>query len=134
MVPDDFQIPQTLQTEHFLLRPLTVHDVVKDFDAMISRGAVTEGLTLEQNLIDLGWHQKEFQRRSSFAYTVMAPDEERCLGCVYIYPSPTRGADVDVSMWVRGDRPDLDPILFETVRRWIGEAWCFRRVNYPGRT
>jgi len=26
-----------------------------------------EGLTFEQDLVDLGWHQKKFQRRASFA-------------------------------------------------------------------
>lgn len=123
-------MPKTLETPHFRLRPLTIHDVVKDYDAMMSRGAITARLTLEQNLIDLGWHQKEFQRRSSFTYTVMALDEQRCLGCVYFYPSADPETDVDVSLWARGDRPDLEPILDATVRVWIEEQWCFRRVNY----
>jgi len=34
-----------------------------------------EGLTFEQDLIDLGWNQKEFQRRTSFALAI--PDEKR---------------------------------------------------------
>jgi hypothetical protein len=46
-----------------------------------------DDLTLEQDLIDPGWHQKEFQKRSSFACTMMSLDESRCLGCVYILPS-----------------------------------------------
>jgi hypothetical protein len=41
---------------------------------------------LEQDLIDLGWHQKEFQRRSSFDYAVMSLDETRLLGCVHVDP------------------------------------------------
>ena len=40
-------------------------------------------LTLEQDLIDLASHQKEAQRRSSFAYVVMRPDERVQLGCVH---------------------------------------------------
>ena len=31
-------------------------------------GWPSEDLTLEQDLIDLAWHQKEAQRRSSFTY------------------------------------------------------------------
>ena len=40
-----------------------------------------DGLTLEVNLIDLAWHQREFTIGHSFAYTVMNDDESRCLGC-----------------------------------------------------
>ena len=95
-VDPEFKVPETLETDRFRLRMLTVNDVVKDYDAVITSKehihdiwgpGWPEGLTLEQNLIDLGWHQKEFQRRKSFAYTVVALDESRVLGCVYIYPS-----------------------------------------------
>ena len=97
-IPPDFSIPSGISTPEFRLRMLTVHDLVKDFDAVITsadrlRGIFgpdnrwPEGLTLEQDLIDLGWHQKEFQLRRSFAYTVMSLDEAQCLGCVYVEPS-----------------------------------------------
>jgi hypothetical protein len=35
-VPRDFQVPATLETSEFRLRMLTIHDVVKDFDAVIT--------------------------------------------------------------------------------------------------
>jgi hypothetical protein len=135
LVPAGFEVPLRLETERFVLRPLTIHDVVKDYDAMISRGGKHQALTLEQNLIDLGWHQVEFQRRSSFTYTVMAPDGARCLGCVYIYPSKTAEIDADIYLWVRGEEQQtgLDRYLYDTVRRWIDESWRFMRVAYPGR-
>ncbi|HEV2894601.1 MAG TPA: GNAT family N-acetyltransferase, partial [Actinomycetota bacterium] len=41
-----------------------------------------EDLTVEQDRKDLRWHEEEFERRSSFDYAVMAPDESRLLGCV----------------------------------------------------
>lgn len=143
LVPDDFDVPAGIETDRYRLRMLTVNDVVKDYDAVMSsvdrlRGVFDssldwpEGLTLEQDLIDLGWHQKEFQNRSSFAFTVMSPDEERCLGCVYIYPSET--ADADVFMWVRQEEYEaLDGDLFDNVRRWVAEEWPFENVRYPGR-
>jgi hypothetical protein len=35
-VPKDFQVPAMLETAEFRLRMLTVHDVVKDHDAVMS--------------------------------------------------------------------------------------------------
>ena len=63
---------------------------------------------------------------------MMSLDEERCLGCVYIYPSET--ADADVFMWVRKEAYEtLDGDLFDRVQRWIAEEWPFENVSYPGR-
>ena len=143
LVSDEFDVPAGLDTPQYRLRMLTVHDVVKDYDAVMSsvehlKGALDpasnwpEGLSLEQDLIDLGWHQKEFQKRSSFAYTMMTPNEERCLGCVYVYPSEE--ADADVFMWVRRDEYErLDVHLETAVREWIESDWPFNTVRYPGR-
>lgn len=110
-VPTDFTIPEKLETEEFRLRMLTVNDVVKDYDAVMTSadhcktiwpgGKWPEGLTLEQNLIDLGWHQKEFQVRRSFAYTVVTPSEAMVLGCVYIEPTHKHGYDAVVYLWAR---------------------------------
>ena len=80
LVPDEFSVPAGMETERYRLRMLTVGDVEKDYEAVMSsadhlRGVLDpdspwpDGLTLEQELLDLGRHQKEFQRRSSFAYT-----------------------------------------------------------------
>ncbi len=147
LVPKEFKIPEILETEKFRLRMLTVDDVEKDYEAVITSINHLQGIfgardrwpsaniTLEQDLIDLGWHQKEFQMRSSFAYTVMAPDESQCLGCLYIFPSCKEEFDAEIYMWVRKSTYDqgLDPVLFETVEKWIAEKWPFRNVAYPGR-
>jgi hypothetical protein len=146
-IPADFNVPKLLETDHFRIRMLTVNDVVKDYDAVMSstghlRGVFgpnsawpEEELSLEQDLIDLGWHQKEFQRRTSFAYTVMNPDESQCLGCVYIDPTTKTGYDAEVYLWVRKSAFDrgLDPVLFRTVKDWVSVEWPFGNVAYPGR-
>jgi hypothetical protein len=146
-VPDDFQVPELLENERVKLRMLTVNDVVKDYDAVMTSiehlpGVFGPGstwpvkeLTLEQDLIDLGWHQKEFQKRSSFAYTVMRPDESECTGCVYIYPSPNTVYDAMIIMWVRQRevKTGLDSFLCETVKKWVREKWPFENAGYPGR-
>ena len=147
MVPDDFEVPELLETSEFRLRPLTIHDVVKDYDAVMSdveylaqlmggfEGGWPRGLTLTQDLVDLGWHQKEFERRSSFAYTVMALDERECLGCVYIYPAGEPSFDAEVTLWVRKSAYDegLEPVLLRAVKRWLDEAWPFSMVLFPSR-
>jgi hypothetical protein len=132
LVPEDFAVPAGLETERFRLRMLTVRDVVADYEAIRDRGA--PGLTLEQNLIDLGWHQKEFQDRRSFAYTVVDPDDDgHVLGCAYIYPSDEAGFDARAHCWVRREAAALDRELYDAFRGWIEREWPFERVTYPGR-
>jgi hypothetical protein len=63
-------------------------------------------LTLEDDLVDLGWHQREFKLRRSFAYTVMSLDEKKCLGCLYIEPSEKTGFEARVILWVRQSELD----------------------------
>ena len=146
LVSPDFGVPLGLETERLRLRPLCASDVVKDYDAVMTSaellktvfrpgGRWPDGLTLEQNLKELAWHEIEFQNRRSFAYTVMSLDESQVLGCLYLYPTSKAGHDVEVTMWVRAseDRTGLDAHLYEAVRRWIAEAWPFTRAAYPGR-
>jgi hypothetical protein len=146
-LPPDFVIPEKLENEQFRVRMLTVNDVVKDYEAVMTsidriRGTFgpdsdwpSPDLTLEQDLIDLGWHQKEFQRRSSFAYTVMTQDEDQCLGCVYIYPSNKKDFEAEIYLWIRESafREGLETLLYKNIKLWLENDWPFRKVAYPGR-
>lgn len=146
LVPADFEVPEGLETERLRLRPLTINDAVKDYDAVMTSeerlrsiynpgGDWPLGLTLEQNIIELGWHQTEFQLRTSFAYTAVSLDESEVLGCVYIYPTRKPGYDAEITMWVRQSRiaEGLDEHLFTTVENWIDESWPLPNPAYPGR-
>ncbi|MEL7359153.1 MAG: GNAT family N-acetyltransferase [Cyanobacteria bacterium J06560_6] len=147
LVPTNFVVPETLETEDFRLRMLTINDVVKDYDAVMSSVEHLQGvfgphsswpsrdLTLEQDLIDLGWHQKEFQNRSSFAYTVMSPDESRCLGCLYIYPAAAAAYDAQVILWARQSElaSGLEERLIGTVKAWLAQDWPFQNIAFPGK-
>ena len=145
-VPTKFVVPNEFATANFTLRMLSIDDVEKDFEAVTSSAARVSkvwpdsgwpaGLTLRQNLIDLGWHEKEFQNRSSFAYTMVAPDESQVLGCVYFYPTDKAEYDTEVFLWVRESEAatDLDEELFEAVQGWLATDWPFNRPAYPGRT
>jgi len=139
LVRDEFEVPDVLEHERFRLRMLTVDDVVKDFDAICDRvdhrGNPKPPFveTVAENLVDLGWHQREFQLRRSFAYTIVAPDESRVLGCAYIDPSDTH--DARVWMWVRRDAYEdgLDPVVEAALREWLERDWPFQRVAWGKR-
>ena len=145
-IPADFKVPNSLQNEHFRIRMLTVNDVEKDYDAVMTSiehlnkmyptsSWPKKDFTFEQNLIDLGWHQKEFQIKSSFAYTVVSLDESQVLGCLYINPTKKGDYNAYITMWVRASEVDngLDSILFDSVKKWISEDWPFEKIAYPGR-
>lgn len=148
LVPEDFEIPSGLERPDFRLRMLRASDVDLDFDAVSSsaahirrlnadrwQGWPEEGFTIEENLQDLERHEGEFLRREAFAYTMMSPDEDRCLGCVYIEPTNLPGHDAVVYMWVRKSAFDrgMDSLLCKTAKQWIKEAWPFKNPAYPDR-
>jgi hypothetical protein len=145
-VPADFVVPVRLDHPDFVLRPLLITDVVKDYDAVMTSVAQLRGifgpdsdwpspdLSFEQDLVDLGWHHKEFQRRSSFAYTVLDPSEHLCLGCTYLYPSARKTYDADAYCWIRSSHAAaLDRALYEAFKTWLRSTWPFARVAFPGR-
>lgn len=146
LVPDDFDVPDALETDRMRLRALTMNDAAKDFDAVMSSeerlrtvfrpdGTWPSGLTLERNILELAWHETEFRLRTSFAYTVVTLDETEVMGCMYIYPTAKPGYDAEVTMWIRQSRVSegLDEHLFETVERWIAAVWPLKNPAYPGR-
>ena len=146
-LPGDFAPPAGLEHERFRLRPITVHDAVKDYDAvMTSRdhlwalfgeawGWPPDTLTLEQDLIDLAWHQKEADLRRSFNFAVMSLDGSRLLGCVYVDPPTKEGYDAEVFWWARADElaSGLEDAIGVAARAWVEREWPFGRVAYPGR-
>lgn len=144
-VSSDFTPPEKLATKTYRLRMLSVADVVKDYDAVMSSEAHIKalwnntrwptGLTFEQNLVDLGWHQKEFQRKRSFAYTITDPDDAHIIGAVYINPTRKVGYDAVVYLWTRpAEQTDLvtPEMVREDVRRWLDAEWPFENPVFPG--
>ena len=142
-LPLEFSAPRAEEAARFRLRPITIHDVVKDYDAvMSSREQLWDrfgelwswpapDLSLEQDLIDLAWHQKEAQIGSTFTYAVMTLDESRLLGCVYIDPPMAEDTDADIRSWVRTDElgTGLESELEEFVIGWLGCSWPFSVVT-----
>lgn len=142
--PDDFEVPRELVTGEFRLEPLGPQHNEADYEAWTSSIEHIRGtpgfsdwswpvpMTLEDNLGDLRRHAADFANRTGFTYTVLASDDGRVVGCVYIYPSDSAGV-ADVRSWVRADRADLDVPLHDAVAFWLNEAWPFEAVSYAPR-
>lgn len=142
-IPKNFNPPQQLVTSNFFLRKLCAHDVYRDYLAVMANMDIirktrggnwpTPSLTLEDDFIDLAWHQREFEYNRSFTFIVLSPDQSQYMGCVYFYPPNWRKeapqeADVDVSFWVVQEAYDrgLYGELYGAVRSWLAKGWPFK--------
>jgi hypothetical protein len=146
-VPERFTVPAGLATPAFRLVALGPEHNVADHAAWsasidhirATRGfqghdwPPTEGMMLAENLSDLERHARDFAERLGFTYTVLAPDGDDVLGCVYIYPSRHEAHDADVRSWVRADVAELDGELHAAVIRWLADTWPFTAVDYADR-
>lgn len=144
-VPDDYDVPLSLECKHFRLEPLNASHNERDHEAWtssIEHIQKTPGfpigkarwpfpMSLEKNLKDMKRHSEDFAVRQGFTYTVLDGDD--VIGCVYLYPCENENYDVDVKSWVTADRAHLDKVLWQRVTAWIREAWPFERVLYASR-
>lgn len=145
-IPESFKVPELLETSKFRLRPLTMNDAVKDYDALMTSldyiaetrgvdyGAFNENMTLEDSLKSCAWHEVEFQNRNSFAYTVVSLDEKITLGCVYIYNADGNEFDAEISLWTRKSEKDsgLRKEVYAVVKEWIKNEWPFENPLFLG--
>lgn len=146
-VPDDFELPERVEADGFVLRPLHYQDTPIDYDAVMTSiqsirdtywrapGWPQDDLTFEQDLIDLTWHTKERQFRTSFVYIPVSLDGTVQLGAVYIDPSVKEGYDANIQIWVRASESEtgFEDRLFAFVKKWVADVWPFERVAYPGK-
>jgi hypothetical protein len=142
LLPAGVMVPERVEGDRFRLRPLLLADAEADYAAVMESAARLrgfmdpgsdwpEGLTLHENQVDLGWHEREFTIGHSFAWTVVAPDESRCLGCAYLYPSDKAGFDAMAFWWVRESALALDAAVGAVFRGML--AGLPLGVAYPGR-
>ena len=133
-VPDAFTPPSGLDHDAFRLRPLGPQHNESDYAAWTSSmehilatpgyegSSWPRAMTLDENMGDLTKHAGEFVARSAFVYTVLAPDCETVIGCLYIYPSEKPG-------WTPRSAPGSGPQTRTSTRSCIG--WS--RIGSPRR-
>ena len=133
-------------TPDFVIVNLTPLDTERDYKTFIANkdaikaqrgGTWPDGTeTLEEDRVDLSWHQREFELGTSFAYQVISPDEQEMYGCVYFYPPkhPNNGAaqyepediDVSVNLWTTESAysAGIYDKLYRFTEQWLKE-WPF---------
>ncbi|MDJ1009262.1 MAG: hypothetical protein QNJ13_15710 [Paracoccaceae bacterium] len=110
-------LPRSAQLPSFRLTPLGPEVAEEDYEAVMSSADVLRGvfgddwplgLTLADNRVDMGWHDREFTACRSFAWVVRSPGGEY-LGCAYVYPAIGARGAADVVTWVRdvADRAEV---------------------------
>jgi len=146
-VPAGFNPPTSLVTDLFHLEPLGPQHNQADHAAWMSsiehirstpgyldgKWPPLTGMTLEENLTDLRRHADDFTRGIGFTFTVLDPDSNDVIGCVYLYPSEAEQWDVTVQSWVRANRSAFDEPLADAVARWLSSDWPWKRVDRRGR-
>jgi hypothetical protein len=91
-------------------------------------------MSIEQNLSDCRAHLARSRAGADFAYTVLSPDGDEVIGCVYFKPTtPPRDGAVEVRSWVTADHADLDKPLYAAVSRWVADEWPWSEVEYAAR-
>lgn len=141
LVPAEFALPAEAELAGVALKPLGLNDLIPDFEAVVeSRDRLIglfspddpwpDGLTLHQDAVDLGWHEKEFQRRTSFAWGLWRGGDY--LGSAYLYPDPTCDNDAFAVHWIRtgAATDDIVPAFAVAWRTWVNEHWPFARVAF----
>jgi len=145
-VPKSFDVPTKVSLAPFHLIVLEESNAEVDYQAVMSSlkrlksifGPNTswpsEKMSLEENIVSLQAHKREFIAREAFAYSVFDESKTKCLGSVYIDPSRSTHYDCEVYLWVREDSADLDIILHTSVLTWLTEHWPFEKIAFPGRS
>lgn len=124
--------PERARLGPFGLRVLGVADLDEDMAAIAESAAQLrglfgttwpDGLTREQDLIDLAWHQKEFADRRSFAW-VIADEAGRYIGCAYVVPTIGRADEAEVWWWLRTTALAAGPAFAAAFAAWLdGPDW-----------
>ena len=143
-VPDEFDVPTDLELPGMRLEPLGSQHNERDHAAWMSsidHILATPGfgddphdpwprpMTLRENLGDLEGHAADLTTRRGFTYTVLDPESDDVIGCVYIYPSKDGVHDARVTSWVRASRAELDVPLRRGVSDWLARDWPFVHVR-----
>lgn len=136
------EIPDLADLGPFRLRALRLSDLDADMAAIVESaadlrgvmgGSWPEGLTREDDALDLAWHEREFTSRRSFAF-VIGDATRDYLGCAYVTPLIGTVDAAEVRFWFRTSvaGEDLGPPFRTALEAWIdGPAWPRLSYTWP---
>ena len=147
--------PEGFRTDSYLVRPLFVSDAELDHEALMASKDILrlweqstwpeDDFSVDANRRDIERMAAAQRRGERFTYTVLTPDEGRCLGCIYVMAPEmkwlrsaepvtvdgTDWVDVDatVSFWIRASElgRGFDRTVLEEMWAWIERDWPFAR-------
>jgi hypothetical protein len=148
LVPDGFVAPRRLRFGDLVATAISRCDLADDVAGinanleLIARsrggGWPTGPVTLEENYVDLVWHELEFRENYSYTY-VLRRFDGTYVGCAYLYPVGRRvrlrdnpDADVDVSWWLTEPAhiAGLNATTHRALQHWIMSEFPFRHPVY----
>ena len=147
-LPPEWPYPTRVElaTGHHL-RPIRSSDVDLHLHAVLGSqerlwsvygnvwGWPPEGLTVQQDQIELARREAATRRRQSFSYALFDLGETELLGCVHIDPPQGTDAGAEVSWWVVDCLVGgvIEQTLDCFIPAWIATAWPFAHPVYIGR-
>lgn len=151
---EKYIIPERAESSHCIFEPLTPDHLFLDYDAVMSSREFlrlwsnsdwpTDDFQLQENLEDLRNHQKEHINRIAYTYTILNPDKNQCLGCIYVNPinriTPvTREESIllhqrpaYVRFWVRESirNTDNENIIMKAIIYWFKVNWKMNDILF----
>lgn len=142
LLPRGLRPPEHFSGPGFAARPLRLADAEADFEAVMASAARLRGwmdpedpwpigLTLRENRVDLGWHEREFTSGHSYAWTLRDPGDRMVIGCAYLYPSDRAGPEAMAFWWMRTGFEALDDAVGTAFRGLIAALPV--ACAFPGR-
>ena len=113
----DLDLPRSVALGGVHLTPLSPEFVDEDLNAVLATAPLLQGmfgdtwpsgLTREDNLIDLAWHEREFTTRRSFSW-ILRDGSGTYIGCFYIFPDIGSRGSATAALWLC-DIPDREAV------------------------
>ena len=139
-LPADFAVPNDVGFGDYVLRLLTMEDLLLDYAAYMGsighlRGILgpdsmewpTPSLTHDLALADLGWCEWMHFNRSCFSYGIFSPDHSEEIGCLYVSPSDKKDYDARIVFWLNEENSGrgMEERLATFAHDFVASSWPF---------
>ena len=154
MIPEGFDPPRTHDFSLFKLTVLEPSFAEMDLNAVHvsaenirnvfgpSNDWPNANITYAEDYADLVRHEREFNERVAFAYSLLDRKGELYLGCLYIKPIKSE-REVDrrkqlfqaqAYLWLSSVQFVINqPVALAEIQGWLSNYWPLKSVAWPGR-